>query len=125
MILPGARRDIPDLLSACDIFTLSSIREGLPVSLLEAMAAGCAIASTDAGGIPEAVRDGESALLVPAGEPRALAGAFGRLLGGKDLAARLGEEASRSIDERYGAAAVTRRIEGIYERLAAEAGVKT
>ncbi len=120
--LPGARRDIPDLLSACDVFTLSSIREGLPVSLLEAMAAGCAIAATAAGGIPEAVRDGESALLVPPGEPRALAGAIGRLIGGKDLASRLGGNASRVIDERYSAAAVTRRIEEIYERLAAETG---
>ncbi len=117
--VPGARRDIPDLLSACDVFVLSSIREGLPVSLLEAMASGCAIAATTAGGISEAVRDGESALLVPPDEPRALAGAIGRLLGNREFAARFGENASRVIDERYNAAAVTRKIEDIYTRLAA------
>lgn len=115
--LPGARNDIPDLLSACDVFVLSSVREGLPVSLLEAMASGCAIASTNVGGIPEAVKDGESALLVTPGEPRTLAGAIGRLLGGRELAVRLGENASRVIDERYSAAAVTREIEDIYTRL--------
>ncbi len=119
--LPGARRDIPDLLSACDVFVLSSIREGLPVSLLEAMASGCAIAATTAGGIPEAVRDGESALLVPPDEPRALAGAIGRLLGNRELATRFGENASRVIDKMYSAAAVTREIEDIYTRLAAAA----
>lgn len=119
--LPGARRDIPDLLSACDVFVLSSIREGLPVSLLEAMASGCAIAATTVGGIPEAVRNGESALLVPPDEPRALAGAIGRLLGNRELAARFGENASRVIDERYSAAGVTKKIEEIYTRLAAAA----
>lgn len=119
--LPGARRDIPDLLSACDVFVLSSIREGLPVSLLEAMASGCAIAATTVGGIPEAVRDGESALLVPPDEPRALAGAIGRLLGNRELAVRFGENASRVIDERYSAAGVTKKIEEIYTRLAAAA----
>jgi glycosyltransferase involved in cell wall biosynthesis len=119
--LPGARRDIPDLLAACDVFVLSSIREGLPVSLLEAMASGCAIAATTVGGIPEAVRNGESALLVPPDEPRALAGAIGRLLGNRELAARFGENASRVIDERYSAAGVTKKIEEIYTRLAAAA----
>lgn len=119
--LPGARDDIPDLLSACDIFVLSSIREGLPVSLLEAMAAGCAIASTNVGGIPEAVKDGESALLVSPGEPRTLAGAIGRLLSGRELGARFGENASRIIDERYSASAITREIEDIYTRLTAAA----
>jgi len=119
--LPGARRDIPDLLSACDVFVLSSVREGLPVSLLEAMASGCAIAATNVGGIPETVRDGESALLVSPEEPRTLAGAIGRLLGSRELGTRLGEKASRIIDEKYSASAVTGRIEDIYTRLAAAA----
>ncbi len=119
--LPGARRDIPDLLSACDVFVLSSVREGLPVSLLEAMASGCAIAATNAGGIPETVRDGESALLVSPGEPRTLAGAIGRLLGSRELGTRFGENASRIIDEKYSAIAVTGKIEDIYTRLIAAA----
>ena len=119
--LPGARNDIPDLLSVCDVFVLSSVREGLPVALLEAMASGCAIASTNVGGIPEAVKDGESALLVSPGEPRTLAGAVGRLLSGRELGARLGENASRIIDERYSASAITREIEDIYTRLTAAA----
>lgn len=114
--LAGARRDVADLLAAADVFVLSSVREGLPVSLLEAMAAGTPIAATAVGGIPEAVRDGESAILVNPGDARALAGAIGRLLGSRDLSARLAETAMRTVEERYGAAAVTRRIESVYQK---------
>ena len=113
--LAGARRDVPDLLAAADVFVLSSVREGLPVSLLEAMAAGTPIAATAAGGIPEAVRDGESAILVAPGDARALAGAVGRLLGNRDLCARLAAAAGRTVEERYSAIAVTRRIESVYD----------
>ena len=63
--LAGSRNDIADLLGAADLFVLSSDREGLPVTLLEAMASETPIVSTDVGGISEAVSDRESALLVP------------------------------------------------------------
>ncbi len=72
-----------------------------------------------AGGIPEAVTDGESAVLVPIRDPRALAGAMGRILGSEELAARLGAAASRTVDERYDAAVNSRRVAGIYESLLA------
>jgi glycosyltransferase involved in cell wall biosynthesis len=88
--LVGARADIPDLLTRSDVFVLSSRSEGLPVSILEAMAAGLPVVATDVGGVAEAVEDGETGLLVPAADSEALARALERLVSDPDLRRRLG-----------------------------------
>lgn len=74
--LLGYRADALDVLAGADIFTLSSIAEGYPVSLMEALALGKPIVATAVGGIPEAVRDGVEGLLVPPGSAAKLAGAL-------------------------------------------------
>lgn len=112
--LAGSRTDIPDLLGAADVFVLSSIREGLPVSLLEAMAAGKGIVATRVGGIPDAVADGKSALLVEQDDPAALAGAIARLLDDRELRGRLGEAAKQTIAERYAFDGIGARIGDLY-----------
>lgn len=90
--LPGMRHDVPRWLSAFDVFALSSRSEGLPLALLEAMAAGLPIVSTDVGGVAEVTLRGEAARLVPPNDEEALRGAIASLLadgeGRKDLAAR-------------------------------------
>lgn len=88
--LLGACRDVPDLLGSSDIFVLSSRSEGLPISILEAMAARLPIVATDVGGVAEAVVDGETGLLVPAGNAKALAAALERLIEDVELRRRLG-----------------------------------
>jgi len=117
VLLPGSRRDIPDLLGAADVFVLSSVREGLPVALLEAMAAGKAIVGTSVGGIPDAVTDGVNGLLVRPGDPDALAGAVGRLIGDMELRRTLGAAASAEVERRFGIDAVSRRVGEIYREL--------
>ncbi len=72
----GDRTDVPELLGAMDVFVLSSVSEGLPLTILEAMAAGLPVVSTRVGGIPEAVVDRETGWLVPPKDPRALAEAL-------------------------------------------------
>jgi glycosyltransferase involved in cell wall biosynthesis len=67
VIFTGARNDIPDILQVLDIYLLPSLSEGLPMGLLEAMAAGCPVIASDVGGIPAATRGGEAAVLVPPG----------------------------------------------------------
>ncbi|MDO5499332.1 MAG: glycosyltransferase [Propionibacteriaceae bacterium] len=88
----GYRSDISDLLATADVFTLSSEHEGLPVSIMEAMDAGLPVIATTVGGVPEAVVDGVSGLLVPPHDHQRLADALVRIAGDAELRARLGAE---------------------------------
>ncbi len=114
LVFAGFRDDIDDLLSAMDVWVMSSLREGLPVALLEAMAAARPIVATTVGGIPDAVTNGESALLVPPGDPEGLRAAIGRLLTDPGLARALAREARRRAEREYAIEAVARRIERLY-----------
>jgi glycosyltransferase involved in cell wall biosynthesis len=98
--LLGERGDVPEQLAASDVFVLSSRSEGMPMSILEAMAAGLPVVASAVGGIPEIVRDGETGLLVPPGDADALAAALGRLLDDDGLRRRLGAAGrERALDE--------------------------
>jgi glycosyltransferase involved in cell wall biosynthesis len=88
--LAGERHDIPELLATADVFVLPSRSEGLPVSVLEAMAAGLPVVASRVGGVPELVQDGKTGLLVEPGDPEQLAGALGRLAADRRLRHRLG-----------------------------------
>jgi len=100
--LLGNGGDVPGVLASADVFVLSSRSEGFPVSILEAMAAGLPVVATDVGGVAESVIDGETGLLVPPGDPGALASALDRLLADSALRLRLGaagrERARRHFD---------------------------
>ena len=93
--LLGYRSDVRDLLAAADLFVLGSAFEGLPVSIMEAMAAGLPVAATAVGGVPEAVVDGETGILVPPRDPDALADAMARLATDPGLRSRMGATARR------------------------------
>jgi glycosyltransferase involved in cell wall biosynthesis len=103
VVFAGARADVPDMLSAGDVFVLPSLTEALPTVLAEAGAAGLPIVATTVGGIPEMVEHGESALLVPPGDPAALAAAVDRLLSNPRQAAAMGKAARRIARERFDA----------------------
>lgn len=117
VIFTGARSDIPEVLSAIDIYAISSIREGLPVSLLEAMAAGKPIVATKVGGIPETVIDHHDGLLVDSENPKAMAAAICELVNDRQLAAQLGENAQKKTMREYSIAAVIRTLEKTYSSL--------
>ena len=85
----GSRRDVPRLLAAADTFLLSSISEGIPLTIIEAMASEVPIVSTDVGGIPYLLEHERDALLVPPGDDEAMARAVRRVLTEPGLAARL------------------------------------
>jgi glycosyltransferase involved in cell wall biosynthesis len=98
-------------------FVLPSYAEGLPMSLLEAMAAGCAVVATRVGGIPDLVTDGVDGLLVPPGDPDALAAALLRVLHDRAFAERLGNAARETIANRYAVERSLERLEHIYAGL--------
>lgn len=91
--LLGVRADIPDLLHACDLFALASDFEGLPVAVIEAMAAGLPVVATAVGGVPELVEHETSGLLVPARDREALSGALTVLSEDTPLRAKMGARA--------------------------------
>ncbi|HEM46459.1 MAG TPA: glycosyltransferase family 1 protein, partial [Alphaproteobacteria bacterium] len=94
VIFAGEVPDVAPWLAAFDLFALPSLWEGMPLALGEAMASGLPVVATAVSGTPEMVSDGATGLLVPPGDPDALAGALGRLLDDGELSARLGAGAA-------------------------------
>lgn len=111
----GRRTDVPRLLGASDIFVLSSAWEGLPITVLEAMAAGVPCVSTRAGGVGEALVDGVSGLLVRAGDSEALAEAVAKLASDPGLRTRLAANARDTHQRCFTAKSMARQTEALYD----------
>lgn len=114
----GARRDVADLVAAADCFVMSSLREGLGIALIEAMAYGRACVATRAGAIPEVVTHGVDGLLVEPGDPDALADALLQVLTDEDLRRRLEAAAPAAARERFDVARTTAEYAALYREIA-------
>lgn len=110
----GTRRDIPKLLAAMDVFVLSSVREGLPIALIEAMAAKRPVVASDIGSIRALVRDGHNGFLVPSGDAAAFGRVLRRLLKSSELQEQLGEAGRRTVEASFSLATMIRAYEGLY-----------
>ncbi len=120
VFLRGQVRDIPRFLGSIDLAVLCSRSEGASNAILEYMAAGRAIVATSVGGTPQLLEDGIHGLLVPPGDPVALAEGLLRLLDDASLAARLATAARQRVHERFDARQRARRYESLYEQLLRE-----
>ena len=116
----GSIADLPQLLMRQRIFVLSTHYEGMPLALLEGMAAGCAVVGSAVPGVREVLRDGEDGLLVPEADPVALADALQRLLRDPDDAARMAANARAAALERHGRALMNQRYEDLFLQLAGQ-----
>jgi len=114
--LDGAQRDAE--LARASVFCLPSHAEGLPMAVLEAMAAGKAVLASSVGGIPELLQDGVNGLLVPPHDADALAAALARLLGDDSLRRQLGAAARATVEAQYSTQAVCGRLAALYNDLA-------
>ncbi len=101
VVFAGLRTDIPRLLALGDLFCLPSWREGMPRSIIEAMAAGLPVVATNIRGCREEVEDGRTGLLTPVRDAPALAQAMRRILSDEGLRQRMGEAGLRRARERF------------------------
>lgn len=115
--LLGYRPDAARVLAGCDVFVLSSLYEGFPVALMEAMTLGLPVVSTAVGGVPDAVSNGVEGLLVPPGQPAQLADALQRVLDPEIRAPLAAASARRGTD--FDIAQAVGRLEQIYRRVVA------
>jgi glycosyltransferase involved in cell wall biosynthesis len=116
--LLGLRHDVPDILAATDAFVLASQGwEGLPLTVLEAMASALPVVASDVGGTGEAVIDGETGYLVAAGDAAALAGHLIALAGNSDLAQDMGQRGFRRVKESFAVERMVRQTAQVYQRL--------
>jgi glycosyltransferase involved in cell wall biosynthesis/peptidoglycan/xylan/chitin deacetylase (PgdA/CDA1 family) len=121
VLLAGLRRDVRAVLAAADLFVLPSLWEGLPLALLEAMAAGTPVVATRVGGVPEVVADGASGRLVAPGDHEALARAMIDVLSHPDAARNRAVAARAHMHASHGARPWADCLSDIYESLAAHA----
>ena len=118
----GHRDDVPGLLAAADLFVLPSFFEGLPLSIIEAMAAGLPVVATDVGGIDEVVARGVTGLLAA---PDALGASILALLSDPCAAARMGQAGKRRFETDFSHTRMIRQTRDVYARLALSAGAQT
>lgn len=120
ILAPHTQAEIVDRYHAANVFVLPCItakdgnRDGLPVSIVEALACGVPVVTTPMTGIPEIVQDGHNGLLVPENDPRALAGAIDRLIREPDLRERLSARARDSVVSKFDIKVTSRQLREIF-----------
>jgi len=120
----GFRSDIPNMLSIMDVFVLSSILEGLPRVLIEALALARPVVATTIDGVTEVAQHEETALLVPPGEPTPLTDAIISLLKDQELASRLGDAGRKAAEERFALSRTVEEVDRFYSTLLQKKGIR-
>lgn len=121
VIFVGERDDVPDLLAAADLFVLPSVSEGLPISLLEAMASKLPIVATRVGGIPELVIDGETGRLTKSGDVAGMSAAMLSLLADTSKCKEAGNAGHARMMEQFSQSAMVVATENLYQKLCRKA----
>ena len=119
VIFAGKRKDIPELLDAMDIFIIPSFREGLPMALLEAMAASKTVISTDVGEAGRVLSDGQDGYLVPPGNPEMLCRAILEAIKDEDGSREMGRSALRAVEKNFTSEKMAGRYCALYDTLLA------
>ena len=115
VLLLGSRGDVADLLPHFQVFAMASLAEGLPLSVLEAMASARPVVATGVGDIPGVVQDGITGLLVPARRPQALAAALAGLLAAPERAQALGRAGRVTVELRFAFSSTVQQYQALYE----------
>jgi glycosyltransferase involved in cell wall biosynthesis len=118
----GIRRDLTDLLASFDIFVATSLWEGLPRAVVEAMASGLPVIAADVGGVSEVIKDGYTGWLVPPGDPAAIASCMEEILKDPEHAAAIGKRGREAV-RNLGTAEMLEQTKAIYSELLSAKGV--
>ena len=117
VVFTGFRRDLPKIYADLDIIALTSLNEGTPVSIIEAMAGGKPVVATNVGGVASLIKDSITGFLVPPKRPDLFAEAVLKLLNNPLLMKTMGEEACRSVFPKYNISQLVKRIDSLYSSL--------
>jgi len=117
VIFTGYRHDVPAVMKDLTVLAVPSRQEGLGIVALEAMALGVPVVASNAGGLPEIIKNEVNGLIVPIDAAGALGMAISRLLGDPDLAKRLGEEGRRTVAARFTADAHAKIVADLYRKI--------
>lgn len=112
--LIGFHKDIYEIINTFDLFVMTSLHEGIPMVLLEAMCLGKPVIATDVGGIPEVITNEKDGILIPPCDPEAFSVACSRLINEKDFRLQLSVNAKATISERYDIRASVEQLEKLY-----------
>ena len=113
----GHLENVREVWPSVDVFVLPSLSEGMPLSLLEAMAAGVPAVATRVGGVGEAIEDGKTGLLVPPGDRHSLAESIIKLLENPTVARQMGKAAQETVVRRFSLAKMVQAYQEIYTEL--------
>jgi glycosyltransferase involved in cell wall biosynthesis len=119
----GWQPDLSIVYADLDLFTLTSLNEGVGLVLVEAMAAGCPVVATRVGGVPDVIQDGITGRLVESGDVEGLARAMREMLTDRARTRQMAEAARADVSQRYTVEALVRHTEALYERLLHEKGL--
>ncbi|MGC2769718.1 MAG: glycosyltransferase [Candidatus Acidiferrum sp.] len=114
-LFTGERNDVDQIYRSFDVYVLPSFQEGMPMALLEAMAAGLPVVATKVGGVPDLVCDPSVGTLVEPGDPTAFAAGIRGLLSDQSRRERMGSNARRRVEDHFSAAAMARNYGELYQ----------
>ncbi|MFZ5652159.1 MAG: glycosyltransferase family 4 protein [Bacillota bacterium] len=117
LFFAGERRDVDRIMPCLDVFVLTSLSEGLPLALLEAMGSGCPVVATRVGGVPEVVSDGVSGLLLEPGDVPGIARSIEMLICNREKSRQMGTEGKKMLAESFTAGKMASAIERVYTDL--------
>jgi glycosyltransferase involved in cell wall biosynthesis len=119
-VFAGQRQDMAQVYRSFDLFALPSLAEGMPMALLEAMAAGLPVVATRVGAVPEVIGDPKAGTVVEAGDVEALARAIRTFLADEDLRRRAGAQAQKRLKEKFSAAAMAKEYVDLFQQVLME-----
>jgi len=117
VILTGSRIDIPQILNSLDLFVLPSLREPFGIVIIEAQACGKPVVATSVGGIPEAMKDGETGILVKPKSSEDLANKIIYMIRNEKIRQKMGLNGRKRVERKFSKESMIMKTEALYKKM--------